>query len=305
MEDIMKKSMVIYLLTDRTNGLKYVGQTTRTLGKRMQAHRTAQRTYIDRAIKDHGWKNFTVEILDECSTPAELDEREIFWIATLGTKFPNGYNMTDGGEGCSGYKVSQQSRRRMSLAHNPRHIVCVETGRVFDSADEAAAWAGVTKSSIFRACNGIARSAGGYHWFYQETPELAKHEVKVVEQKNKRAVRCVETGQIFDSIKEAAAWAGVHPTVIIRVCDKVKGKHTAGGFHWEYVEEKAPKIPNVGRKKRAVLCVETGEVFESLCAAAKWAGCRVSSIMRVCNGERKTCRGYHWRYVDEYEAARA
>lgn len=43
-------------------------------------------------------------------------------------------------------------------------------------------------------------------------------------------------------------------------------------------------------KQRAVECVETGEVFKS----AEDAG---GHVWEVCNGRRKTTKGYHWRYV--------
>ena len=104
MDDIMQKSMVIYLLTDTTNGMRYVGQTTQTLRKRIKEHRRKHGTYIDRAIKAHGWENFTVGVLEQCSTLDELNDRERYWIATLNTKSPNGYNLTDGGEGFGGFK---------------------------------------------------------------------------------------------------------------------------------------------------------------------------------------------------------
>ena len=233
MDDIMKKSMVIYLLTDTTNGKQYVGQTTNKLFKRLGSHRRTQTTYVDRMIAEHGWQNFTVEILDECKTRYELDEREKYWIATLNTKFPNGYNMTDGGEGNSGYKLSQETLEKLSVSHRMYHIVCVETGMVFDTAKEAAAWAGVQESAISRACNGITHSSGGYHWFYQEAPHLADHEVKVGERKNKRPVRCIETGMIFDSLRAAGKWAGCNYLSIIRVCNFPT--KTCCGYHWELV----------------------------------------------------------------------
>ena len=296
MDDIMKKSMVIYLLTDTTNGKQYVGKTMHKLHKRMGEHRRGTKHYVDRAIQKHGWENFTIEILEECATSEELSEREQYWIARLNTKAPNGYNLTDGGEGSPGRKATDEMRANMSASHPSYHVVCVETGMVFETAKEAAAWAGVQKEAIFRACNGISRTAGGYHWFYQEAPHLADHEVKVGERKNKRPVRCIETGQIFSSITEAARWAGVHHTLLIKVCQKIK--HTAGGYHWEYVETLPSDFERNGRVKRAVLCVETGVVFESAYEAAKWAGCHPHLITRVCKMERKTCRGYHWEYVD-------
>ena len=49
--------------------------------------------------------------------------------------------------------------------------------------------------------------------------------------KNKRKVRCIETGEIFTSISDAEREKGGRS--ISRVC---KGsRKTSGGYHWEYV----------------------------------------------------------------------
>mgnify|MGYP002513716939 CR=1 FL=1 len=48
-----------------------------------------------------------------------------------------------------------------------------------------------------------------------------------------RRVRCIETGQVFDSIVEAKKWLGKGD---IKSCLADRQK-TAGNYHWEYVEE--------------------------------------------------------------------
>ena len=48
---------------------------------------------------------------------------------------------------------------------------------------------------------------------------------------------------------------------------------------------------------KKVLCVETGEVFESTHDAYRKTGIHPSHISRVCNGKRKTASGYHWKFV--------
>ena len=91
--------------------------------------------FIDKAIQKYGWKNFTVEIVEECTSLEQLNKREIFWIAAFDSKVPNGYNLTDGGDGISGcsdetraklavastgHKVSEESRRKIGLASKNR-----------------------------------------------------------------------------------------------------------------------------------------------------------------------------------------
>ena len=53
---------------------------------------------------------------------------------------------------------------------------------------------------------------------------------------NERKVRCVETGEIFDSVAEANAYLG-YLRLIENVLNEHTANETAGGFHWEYVDE--------------------------------------------------------------------
>lgn len=52
------------------------------------------------------------------------------------------------------------------------------------------------------------------------------------------------------------------------------------------------------RSKR-VICVETGEVFESVSAAAKSVNGSRESIGRACRGLAKKSHGKHWRFADD------
>jgi hypothetical protein len=52
----------------------------------------------------------------------------------------------------------------------------------------------------------------------------------------KRKILCVETGQIFNSIKDAESWVGVKGCRISSVCNLKRGCKTCGGYHWRYVE---------------------------------------------------------------------
>lgn len=49
--------------------------------------------------------------------------------------------------------------------------------------------------------------------------------------------------------------------------------------------------------QKSVLCVETGELFNSVRDAAKSKGVCQSSISFVCSGRYKTAGGYHWRFI--------
>ena len=50
-------------------------------------------------MQDCGLENFTIEIIEECETQGQANEREQFRINVLKSKMPKGYNRTNGGEG--------------------------------------------------------------------------------------------------------------------------------------------------------------------------------------------------------------
>lgn len=91
----------IYLITNKLNGKKYVGQTNYTTGVRWCGHfkgradpyKHNSKLYL--AMNKHGIENFTVECLEECENE-KLDEREIYYIRHYNS-FENGYNATLGG----------------------------------------------------------------------------------------------------------------------------------------------------------------------------------------------------------------
>lgn len=54
------------------------------------------------------------------------------------------------------------------------------------------------------------------------------------------------------------------------------------------------------RRSPAVVCVETGEVFENIKDAMDFCGLKgMSTIYKCCRGEQDTADGYHWKYYEE------
>ena len=118
---------VIYTIIDGTNDFEYVGQTKKTVEKRFKEH-TKSPYRIGKAIRKHGAENFVIAILKVCYSKAELDFWEKHFIKSRNTLSPNGYNLTEGGEGgtlcaesCAklsaammGHEVSKETRARLS-----------------------------------------------------------------------------------------------------------------------------------------------------------------------------------------------
>ena len=110
-----------------------------------------------------------------------------------------------------------------------RKILCIETGIVYQSHKEAFEKTGI--KHIIECCRGKASTAGGFHWCYED--ERDKYIAK--KDKSRKKVFCVETKEVFNSMKEACNAYNIHPSCLSAACS---GKqNTAGGYHWKYVEK--------------------------------------------------------------------
>jgi len=94
----------IYVATNVVNGKKYVGQTCVSLERRWAQHLSAARNgsnyALHGALRKYGASNFKVEVCEEVDgLLANLLSREVHHIHRLGSSYPQGYNLTSGGEG--------------------------------------------------------------------------------------------------------------------------------------------------------------------------------------------------------------
>lgn len=88
----------VYKLTNLITHKVYVGKHKYSFPKLDENYITSG-TYIKSSIKFYGLENFSRELIDTAETLEELNEKESFWIETLQCRYPNGYNLTDGGDG--------------------------------------------------------------------------------------------------------------------------------------------------------------------------------------------------------------
>lgn len=98
----------IYMYTNKINGKRYIGQTTRPLKKRHQQHLSQHDTYFDKALAKYGEENFVLEVLeDNIFDEIELNKKEEYYISQYDT-FNYGYNLNRGGENKT--RFSEQDR---------------------------------------------------------------------------------------------------------------------------------------------------------------------------------------------------
>jgi len=115
----------VYKITNLLNNKIYIGKTS-DYKKRWYKHiytskKDIKKSLIHKAIKKYGIDNFKFEILEENLIQDELTNREIYYISLYKTnvkKYGNkyGYNLTDGGEGISGYKYTTKQKEKINTA---------------------------------------------------------------------------------------------------------------------------------------------------------------------------------------------
>ena len=199
----------IYLRTNLVNGKQYVGQTKDWEARHRQwkcLKTNYANKFLDEDREKYGLKNWKSEVLATVETREEAWELEKRFINDFNTKYPNGYNMSDGGKtakGCiiteDGIKTrsentgkknpmfgkhhSEETKKKMSETRKGRHfseetefegkpIVQLKGNiliAIWPTEKEAAKNVeGCHTSSIAQCCKGKRKSAGGYGWMYKE-----------------------------------------------------------------------------------------------------------------------------------------
>jgi len=112
--------MIIYKTTNLINNKIYIGKTTR---KSLLYYGSG--IVLNQSIKKYGKENFKREIIEQCDTFEQLNERERFWILELKSYDPNiGYNRSYGGDGFSG--ITPETILKLKLKRSKR-IISEET----------------------------------------------------------------------------------------------------------------------------------------------------------------------------------
>jgi group I intron endonuclease len=107
----------IYKITNKENGLIYIGCTINSLEKRFGEHlsrcfTSEYKSKLYNSMKKYGQENFTIELIDECELSV-IYETEKKYIESYDS-YNNGLNSTFGGEGCLGYTHSPEIRQKIS-----------------------------------------------------------------------------------------------------------------------------------------------------------------------------------------------
>ena len=151
-------------------------------------------------------------------------------------------------------KMISESKKGVPLSENHRQSLIglggfavrnLTTGKEYASAGYASSETGIKADAILKCCRGALSRAGcdaetqvPYIWeFVDERERPEKREEHIIH--IRRKVICIETQEVFNSIKEAKRKTGVATTTILRDCKHTSSRQNKNRKHFEfYVDNK-------------------------------------------------------------------
>lgn len=201
----------VYLRTNTINEKQYVGQTSNFTRRNWDWNTLSQHyanNFLAQERNKYGLENFKTEILAEVETQEEAWELEKKFIKELNTKVPNGYNMTDGGDGVNGLSWSEESKRKQSEKSKGRH-----------PSEE-------TRKKMSKSHSGEKHWNYGRHW----SDEYKRKQSRLVLQIDKNTNEVIAE---FPSTMEVERQLGFNHSYITRCCNGFFKQ--AYGFKWSYL----------------------------------------------------------------------
>ena len=285
----MKNNYIIYIHINKINNKKYIGQTCQKPEKRWNHGKGYEGCHkFWNAIQKYGWDNFEHKILISNLSSKEADRIERKLIKSLNT-INNGYNISTGGKiyyNVESYKEKlHEGLKKRWQVEGRKEAYSQKMKQYYNSLTEEEK----------------------YHLYDNRRGELHPASKKVV---------CRETGDMFNSLTEAAQWAGISKTSGGNISAQIKGTKNFAGrhpitnepLHWYYLGEENNLHPITHPKTRAkkVKNLETELIFNSVTEAAKWCHGSTGGISESCRSGGKKGRGrkpdgskllLHWIYI--------
>lgn len=248
----MERNYKVYKHTSPSNKV-YIGITSQEVNRRwLNGKGYSHNLHFTNAINKYGWDNFKHEILFDNFTKEEAELMEQFQIALYdSTNRDKGYNISLGGNA-----VSVETREKLSKSssgeNNGMYGKKGELNPMYNrpwydentSEDKINKW----KSNLSKAFSGENNPMYGVHlhrygedapaYGMKHTDNWKREHSKRMSGKNNpvaRRVKNIETGEIFDTIKNACERYNIKNNSSIN--QSIKKGCKAGGYHWEYVEE--------------------------------------------------------------------
>ena len=214
----------------------YIGITSQKPERRWRSGEGYKRNkHFYSAILKYGWDNIEHSVLFENLTKDEACEIEKFLIQKTKSYCRDiGYNFTMGGES---YQFTSEIKEKIKINHSRswkgKHHT-EETKKKISVANKGRVFSEEHKEKI-RKNHSHCKSFQGRHHSAESKKKISENHFRLYGAENPSAkkVMCIETGEIFETIKEASEQKHANKNHISSCCNG--HRKTCGGFHWEFV----------------------------------------------------------------------
>ena len=262
----------IYKITNDINDKIYIGKTTRSVELRFQEHCKADfqtKSILHKAIQKYGKEHFFVELLEEVKND-ELNNREKYWITYYDSQ-NKGYNLTAGGEGRSLSELELKNIRFLWEEGKNIKEICSQL-----NLKHSTVYHRVCQYSDFDPKENRKRALK-----YQQIP-ICQYDF------------LGNLIQTYNSLAEASEKTGYNSSNIIFARDNGTFCH---GYLWANLG--AP-LPVIKTNKKIVFQYDLDynliNIYQSAREAARMNQVDSSCIIRCCNHQQKTSKGYIYSY---------
>ena len=217
----------VYIHTNKENQKKYVGITsTSVVGRWHNGHGYLTKKKdgsfcqpaMAHAILKYGWKSFFHEIIATNLTMDQASEMEKELIEKYqSNKKAFGYNIKSGGiDGILSEESIEKGRKTRTGGHRSE-----ETKRKISESNMGKTHTKETKEQLSQS-----------HSKVKERPQKEVPDNKIY---NQVCCKCIETGECFPSISNAAKTVGSYDSNIYKCI--IRNRQRAGGYHWEKISK--------------------------------------------------------------------
>lgn len=242
---------------------RYIGITSQNVNKRWQDGKGYRNNkHFTNAINKYGWNNFQHIIIVKGLSEDEAKWLEIELIKEWDSANSNrGYNISLGGEGSNGCKLSEETKRKMSKAkkeYNPWDNKTIEekekTKKKISESHKGKQCSEKTKRKMSESHKGENNPNYGKQFSDEHKRKLSEsHKDKKLSNKHKekigkaikgrnngniRSIICLTTKKIFYTIIEGAKYYNCNGNNITNCCKGKKkscGKYNGKKLVWRYI----------------------------------------------------------------------
>lgn len=201
---------IVYLHTNKVNGMVYIGMTCRTVEERWNSGYQGN-PHFYRAIKKYGRNSFKHEVLAENLTKEEAEQLERFYISKYNSTDPKiGYNIENGGNSIG--KHSEETKRKISESQKGRKF----TGEHIQNLSKSLKGRKITDEQ--RAKLSERMKGNTYTLGYRHSEETKRKMSESRMGKRGKPVICLSDGKVFRSVPEAAAFYNLTRHKVMNNC---------------------------------------------------------------------------------------